>query len=597
MSECENDCDLLLKDQPTVKKNKRSIIPEIGFWEQRKRRLGLHKYNQNLIELKSCYLEDEALKSEHCQGQKIEEANEATYKLRKGDRTIAILVLLTNLLILGLNLSASILSGSLSIISTLIDSIMDLTSSGIINCSLYAIKHTDHQKYPRGRGRLDLLSVMICSVIMGIANIMMVIQSVEKMIDDSFCPKVDIKTILIILSSSLLRFVVMVVCIKHNSSSSRLLAMDLKNDAVTSVLALCAGFVGTKYWRYADPIGAISVCTIIAASWFHNAVTSIPMIVGVVGERQCISRILNIAITHSNLIKAIDFASIYHVSEKVLVELHIILINDQLPLKTVHDLSESLQKRIQTLENVESVFVHADYQADGDQGSRGLGLLKLPTGTADERSGPFVRGLYIAGNKMSNKPQTVGEISLPGQFGSFNERANFAPFQQSLSATFTEDLADGWGTGFGVSGVNNYGLKVKENFDQFADVKLKQSDGKYQPFLTGVMVGGEHDLKKFREVDMVVDAPIAGVNELFDFNLDFLAKTFGNGMMEWNFDLPLTLSDPSERYPFAFRYSNFMADRNMEYGHTLSSVNLFKLPKDKIMERLMRNKANPAFVG
>lgn len=53
---------------------------------------------------------------------------------------------------------------------------------------------------------------------------------------------------------------------------------------------------------------------------------------------------------------------------------------------------------------------------------RGLGLLQLPTGVTDERSGPMMPNIYVAGNKPFNKPQTVPNIHLPGQFASFQGR-------------------------------------------------------------------------------------------------------------------------------------------------------------------------------
>lgn len=53
---------------------------------------------------------------------------------------------------------------------------------------------------------------------------------------------------------------------------------------------------------------------------------------------------------------------------------------------------------------------------------RGLGLLQLPTGMTDERSGPFFPNLYIAGDKAGQKPQTIPDVHLPGQIAQFSGR-------------------------------------------------------------------------------------------------------------------------------------------------------------------------------
>ena len=35
----------------------------------------------------------------------------------------------------------------------------------------------------------------------------------------------------------------------------------------------------------------------------------------------------------------------------------------------------------------------------------------------------------------------------------------------------------------------------------------------------------------------------------------------------------------------------------MQYGHVVPNVNLFLVPKDKIMERLQNNRLNPTMIG
>uniref|UniRef100_A0AC35TIP2 Peptidase A1 domain-containing protein n=1 Tax=Rhabditophanes sp. KR3021 TaxID=114890 RepID=A0AC35TIP2_9BILA len=228
---------------------------------------------------------------------------------------------------------------------------------------------------------------------------------------------------------------------------------------------------------------------------------------------------------------------------------------------------------------------------------RGLGLLTLPTGVADERTGPFVPGLYIAGDKATPKAQTVAQVSLPGQKADFDNRSNFNPFTQAVAATFNEDLVDSWGAGFAVSGVNNYGLKVRENFDEFADIPFLAGGAGMQPFVTSVAVGGEYDNKKIKDLAGNVQLPIVGLNEMFDFDGKIFVKGNGNGVFQGYYDFPLTLSDPQERFSSSMKYLNYMADRHMQYGHNMPSMNLFNIDKEKIMERLMRNRANPAFVG
>ena len=145
--------------------------------------------------------------------------------------------------------------------------------------------------------------------------------------------------------------------------------------------------------------------------------------------------------------------------------------------------------------------------------------------------------------------------------------------------------------------MNNYNLKVRQNFDEFADAPLGKNNGGYQPFLTGLSFGGEYDPSKIRETAGHMHLPIIGVNEFFDLDGRIMAKGEGNSILNAFLDFPLTLSDPHERFPAFIKYLNFMADRHMHYGHVVPNVNLFLVDKDKIMERLSRNRLNPTMIG
>ncbi|CAI5450739.1 unnamed protein product [Caenorhabditis angaria] len=241
-----------------------------------------------------------------------------------------------------------------------------------------------------------------------------------------------------------------------------------------------------------------------------------------------------------------------------------------------------------------SEFTFAAYMRDRP---RGLGLLQIPTGMTDERSGPFFPGLYIAGDKVGQKPQTVPDVSLPGQTAIFSGRSAFNPFTQMVSAVFTEDLADGWGAGFAVNGVNSHGLNVRKNFDAFADAPLSSNDGLYQPFISASTVGAEYDLSKVREVSGNFMLPLPGINELFDLDARIMTRGLGNSVLNSVLEFPLSLTDPNERAPYTFKYLNYMADRHMHYGHVIPNINLFLVGKDKIMERVMRNRLNPTMIG
>lgn len=121
-------------------------------------------------------------------------------KQLKGDRRFATLVFVSNVVIFSGNLTASVLSGSFSIIrfahflfllnvyhlyfSVFIDSMIDLLSSIVVHLTIWAINNTNRFNYPRGRQRLELMAVISCSIFMGVANIMLIIRSAEAIVSN-----------------------------------------------------------------------------------------------------------------------------------------------------------------------------------------------------------------------------------------------------------------------------------------------------------------------------------------------------------------------------------------------------------------------------
>uniref|UniRef100_A0AC35TH45 Peptidase A1 domain-containing protein n=1 Tax=Rhabditophanes sp. KR3021 TaxID=114890 RepID=A0AC35TH45_9BILA len=221
---------------------------------------------------------------------------------------------------------------------------------------------------------------------------------------------------------------------------------------------------------------------------------------------------------------------------------------------------------------------------------RGLGLLRLPTGVTDERAGLLVPGLRIPGKLNSGKPQTLQEAS---QAADLTGKSSFDPFTNTVGTSFVED---GFGLGYGVSGFNNYGLSVRDNLDAYSDMKLKFGNGQMQPFLTSVVVGG-YDRQKMREAAVLLEAPLPFLKEMFGLESHIMMKANGLATMKGGTDFPLTLSDPGERYTLSGAYVQFYADRHIQYGHKILSVNLFNIDRRKIVNCLIKNRASSASVG
>lgn len=361
---------LLPRKLKTSKEPQKNRSGCLGCLERRKIKKGVKEFYANQNRLLKLYQEDDKImlgcSSSISNGMDIvnEENDKKERCVRRKEKYLACGVTCLNIILLFGNLAASIFSGSYSVMSAFIDSFMDITTSLILQATIWAINNTDSFKYPRGRERLEIVAVIICSTTMGVGNVLMVLQSVTAIIENKVDPDANLPTLAILLTGIFIKTALATFCYFIESTGTNLLALDLRNDAITGVVAISGAYLGDHVWLYADPIGAILVCGFVAFSWFLNVFDHIPLIVGKRAEQEHLSRILRIAMNHDNRIRCLDHVLVYHIGEKALVELHVVL-DEGLPLKLTHDITEELQRKIGGLDFVERVFLHVDYQCDG----------------------------------------------------------------------------------------------------------------------------------------------------------------------------------------------------------------------------------------
>ncbi|KAK6018413.1 cation efflux family protein [Ostertagia ostertagi] len=151
----------------------------------------------------------------------------------------------------------------------------------------------------------------------------------------------------IMVSTVIVKFSLFCICQKYKSDPSiAVLAMDHRNDCLSNTVALACAWLGTVYWYYLDPIGAILVSLYILYTWVSTGWDHLSKLSGKSAKPEFINRIIKITI-HEFLI---------------LTQSMYIVLDEDMPLKVAHDISESLQINIESLPEVERAFVHTDYE-------------------------------------------------------------------------------------------------------------------------------------------------------------------------------------------------------------------------------------------
>ncbi|CAH0489551.1 unnamed protein product [Peronospora farinosa] len=261
---------------------------------------------------------------------------------------------------------AALMSGSLAVLSSLVDSILDLTSQGLF---WYSDKrmHTPDVKYPAGRRRLEPIAVIVSATLMGMAAIEVIQQSVEALVKGFNGKQRELEistfTMVVLLAAIVIKLVLWYLCAKIalHSPSADALAQDHRNDVFSNTVAVAAVFAAhmhSSLW-YLDSIGAIVISVYIAVSWLATGKEQVERLVGLQADQEFIDQIRLLGDVHHPMMRT-DIVRAYHFGSNYLVEMEVILPEDMC-VKDAHDISLSLQDKIEELDNVERAFVHVDY--------------------------------------------------------------------------------------------------------------------------------------------------------------------------------------------------------------------------------------------
>lgn len=365
----QRSCDILLEEiSPSGDQHWR--IPLDLFTS--KKRGGGDEFRKLSKRLRRYYkFQDELIEAFEVVNDDTEESadkvNSEQRRLQQISRLLSKITFFINFILLVTKTTAAILSGSLSVISTVIDSTVDLISGAMIWWSGRAMQRRDIYKYPQGYTKIEPIAIVILAVIMSIASLQMIRESAEKIAafanDEATGPIFGTITIVICTSTIVTKLVLFLICRRYNTPILRALTQDHRNDVLSNSVALACGYLGYKVWNYADPIGAIVICLYIIISWFMTGWEQIKMLTGFTAKPELLQRITWLCINHHEKILLIDTVRAFHFGNNFIVEVDIVLPED-MTVRESHDIAESLQKKIERMPEAERCFVHIDYECD-----------------------------------------------------------------------------------------------------------------------------------------------------------------------------------------------------------------------------------------
>ncbi|KAI1141288.1 cation efflux family-domain-containing protein [Hypoxylon sp. FL0543] len=266
-----------------------------------------------------------------------------------------------------IQLYAAVSTGSLSLFATAADAFMDLVSSFVMLITSRMAARASIYKYPVGRTRIETIGIILFCALMTTVAIELLIESARTLAGGpSESDDLQIIPIVFVGVAIFAKGSLMLYCLAYRKYPSvHVFFVDHRNDIVVNIFGLVMSVVGDRFVWYLDPIGAMCIALLILFSWISNAFEQVWLLVGKSAPKEFVSKLIYMSMTHDPLVLKVDTCRAYHAGQKYYVEVDIVMDPD-IPLRISHDVSQSLQRKLEGLGDVERAFVHVDYNDDHD---------------------------------------------------------------------------------------------------------------------------------------------------------------------------------------------------------------------------------------
>jgi cation diffusion facilitator family transporter len=259
-----------------------------------------------------------------------------------------------NIVLLVVKIIASALSGSMSVIASTADSLLDLLSGSVLVITHRLVSKKDVFRYPQGKSRMEPIGVFAFAIVMMLSSLQILIEAVRRLITP---PEIELGPITLgifaftILGKAFASWYCRKVAREFHSASAEAFADDHRNDVLTNCVGVAAVMTAVyvpSMW-FLDSTGAICIALYIIVNWLQTGFEQMHLLSGRGAPPLLLQQLTYVASHHDKRIKFVDTVRAFHFGPSYLVEVDIVLPED-MPLRISHDIAESLQHRLEELD-------------------------------------------------------------------------------------------------------------------------------------------------------------------------------------------------------------------------------------------------------
>ncbi|KAA8523418.1 hypothetical protein F0562_009841 [Nyssa sinensis] len=270
---------------------------------------------------------------------------------------------IANLVLFVAKVYASIVSRSLAVIASTLDSLLDLLSGFILWFTAYAMKKPNQYRYPIGKRRMQPVGIIVFASIMATLGLQILFESARELVVKSQPEKDPAKErwmIGIMVSVTVIKFILMAYCRQFKNEIVRTYAQDHFFDVITNSIGLATAVLAIRFFWWIDPLGAILIALYTMNTWAKTVLENVWSLIGRTVPPEYLTKLMYLIWNHHEEIRHINTVRGYTFGSNYFVEVDIVLPGD-MSLSQAHNIGETLQVKLEQLPEVERAFVHVDF--------------------------------------------------------------------------------------------------------------------------------------------------------------------------------------------------------------------------------------------
>ncbi len=280
------------------------------------------------------------------------------------ERKATFVAIIVSIVLAIAKVTVGILSGSVAVVASALDSVMDMFVSIFNNIALKISESSPNKKFNYGKGKIEGLAALFEGLIIIASGLFIIFEAIKKMIDKEIITHINASIYVmffsIVIVAGLVAFLVYIAK-KTNNLVIKSDALHYKTDLVTNGIVLISLFI-VKFtgWYFVDFILSFGLGIYIIKEAFEIVREGFEILLDVALDFETVEKI-------KKIIKKEPLVIDYHclrtrkAGNRNFVDVHLVLTPD-MKLKLAHSIIENIEEKIREIDPDRKwvINIHAD---------------------------------------------------------------------------------------------------------------------------------------------------------------------------------------------------------------------------------------------